>query len=123
MPPNKTPSLHYTKISFTPEGTVQPTLKITYDFDDTNNTGSCPLCGNKGVNHIKNIQKNRRRWRSPEIKEAEKIILKILLAKKFQGIFLNLLLQLYHLSNLARQARCVQLTLIGLRQLAMNHLS
>ena len=29
-------TLHYTKISFTPEGTVQPTLKITYDFDDTN---------------------------------------------------------------------------------------
>ena len=29
-------TLHYTKISFTPEGSVQPTLKITYDFDDTN---------------------------------------------------------------------------------------
>ena len=29
-------SLHYTKISFTPEGTIQPTLQITYDYDDTN---------------------------------------------------------------------------------------
>ena len=29
-------TLHYTKISFTPEGAVQPTLKITYDFDDNN---------------------------------------------------------------------------------------
>ena len=29
-------TLHYTKISFTPEGTIEPTLKITYDFDDTN---------------------------------------------------------------------------------------
>lgn len=28
-------SLHYTKISFTPEGTVQPILKISYDFDST----------------------------------------------------------------------------------------
>jgi hypothetical protein len=26
-------SLHYTKISFTPEGSIQPNLKITYDFD------------------------------------------------------------------------------------------
>jgi hypothetical protein len=28
-------SLHYTKISFTPEGTITPTLKISYDFDST----------------------------------------------------------------------------------------
>jgi len=27
-------SLHYTKISFTPEGTIQPILKISFDFDD-----------------------------------------------------------------------------------------
>ena len=26
-------SLHYTKISFTPEGAIQPTLKVSYDFD------------------------------------------------------------------------------------------
>tara|TARA_B100001142_G_C14248067_1_gene622105 strand:+ start:376 stop:996 length:621 start_codon:yes stop_codon:yes gene_type:complete len=45
-----------------------------YDFDDTgNNVGACPLCGNKGINHISNKRnKNRRRWRSPHIKEAEK---------------------------------------------------
>ena len=25
--------MHYTKISFTPEGAVQPNLKVSYDFD------------------------------------------------------------------------------------------
>lgn len=43
-----------------------------YDFDETNNTGSCPLCGNKGVNYIKSKYKNKRRWRPAEVKEAEK---------------------------------------------------
>ena len=29
-------NLHYVKISFSPEGTVQPSLNVSYDFDDTN---------------------------------------------------------------------------------------
>jgi len=29
-------SMHYVKISMTPEGTVQPSLKISYDYDDLN---------------------------------------------------------------------------------------
>jgi len=31
-------SLHYTKISFTPEGAIEPTLKISYDFDSLERT-------------------------------------------------------------------------------------
>lgn len=29
-------TLHYVKMSFSPEGTVQPSLNVSYDFDDTN---------------------------------------------------------------------------------------
>ena len=44
-----------------------------YEMDDIgNNSGSCPLCGNKGVNHIRNKRYSGRQWRAPHIKDAEK---------------------------------------------------